>query len=117
MKTLILCLHVATAVAWPSGVYVLNTAGTDNQYYNPLTQPHSQLNLSISFRGNSYGVAQKFVTATKYTPAHRLQRANEMGSGVFAVLRQVASGLQHSAKASEPGDVYCGRVLVVILAS
>ena len=67
MKALILCLYIATAVAWPSGVYLLHDFA-NNQFYNPLTQPHSQVNLSISFREGEYGVAEKFVAATKCAP-------------------------------------------------
>ena len=54
MKALILCLYIATVVAWPSGVYIIEY--TNNQFYNPLTQPHSQVNLGIIFRGDSYGL-------------------------------------------------------------
>ena len=59
MKALILCLHIATVVAWPSGVYIYDgSRGAYDQYYNPLTEPHSQLNLDITFRGDKYRVAQ-----------------------------------------------------------
>ena len=58
MKALIVCLYITTAVAWPSGVYILDDyPSTSNQYYNPLTQPYSQVDLSISFRGYRYAVA------------------------------------------------------------
>ena len=63
MKALILCLYIATTVAWPSSVYLLDAL--NDQFYNPLTQPHSQRNLDISFRENSYRVAQKFVDRIK----------------------------------------------------
>ena len=45
MNALIVCLCIATAVAWPSGVYILDTTGSFNQYYNPLTEPHSTIGL------------------------------------------------------------------------
>ena len=60
MNTLILCLCIATAVAWPSGVYILGGLGP-NQYYNPLAEPHSQVNLGISIRGDRYRAPQSFV--------------------------------------------------------
>ena len=63
MKQLFPCLYIATTVAWPSGVYLLDAL--NNQFYNPLTRPHSQLDLDISFRGDSYGVVQKFVDKIK----------------------------------------------------
>ena len=66
MKKLIICLYIATAVAWPSGVYILDA--TNNQFYNPLTESHSRLDLGISLRGDRYRVAQKFVVKTKYAP-------------------------------------------------
>ena len=56
MKALILCLYITTAVAWPSGIYILDHVGTYNQYYNPLTEPHSQLDPGISFREDFYAV-------------------------------------------------------------
>ena len=52
MKALVLCLHIATSVAWPSGIYILDGNNLYNQYYNPLTEPHSQLDLNINFRGD-----------------------------------------------------------------
>ena len=57
MKTLILCLCIATAIAWPSGIYIVDGRGTFNQYYNPLTEPHSQLNLPINFLSDLYRAA------------------------------------------------------------
>ena len=67
MKVIILCLYIARIVAWPSGVYILDTYSGQivSQYYNPLTEPHSQLNLSISFRGDSYEAAEKLVAKAK----------------------------------------------------
>ena len=47
MKALILCLCITTTIAWPSGVYILGTSNIYNQYYNPLTEPHSQLDLNL----------------------------------------------------------------------
>ena len=67
MQALILCLYIAITVAWPSGVYILDgTAGSANQYYNPLAEPHSRLDLTIDFRANSYAVVQKSVAKVKY---------------------------------------------------
>ena len=57
MKALIFCLCTATTVAWPSGVYILDTSGNGNQYYNPLTEPHSQTDLPINFREEYTGAA------------------------------------------------------------
>ena len=59
MKKFTLCLYIATTVAWPSGVYIRDH--TNSQFYNPLTQPHEQLDLGINFRSSPYGVAQKLV--------------------------------------------------------
>ena len=64
MKTLVICLCIATTVAWPTGVYIL-TNSTTNQFYNPLTQPHTQFDFSINFRGDLYRVAEKFVAKTQ----------------------------------------------------
>ena len=52
MKALLLCLYIATVVAWPSGVYILDDV--NDQFYNPLTKPHSKLGFSISYRGDKY---------------------------------------------------------------
>lgn len=57
MTAFILCLCIATVVAWPSGVYILDGMRS-NQYYNPLAEPHSQLNLNIDLRGDSYRAAE-----------------------------------------------------------
>ena len=48
MKQLIPCLYIATAVALPSGIYILDDE-PNNQFYNPLTQPHSQLALGVNY--------------------------------------------------------------------
>ena len=63
MKKFILYLYIATAVALPSGVYILDEIS--DQFYNPITQPHSQLNISVKFRGDGYRAAQKLVVKTK----------------------------------------------------
>ena len=60
MKALILCLYIATIVAWPSGVYIIDDV--NSQFYNPLTDPHSKLDFGIGSRGDKYRVAEKFVT-------------------------------------------------------
>lgn len=57
MKASILCLYVARIVALPSGVYILDGTDTDNQYYNPFGEPHSQRGLHIRFRGDNLGAA------------------------------------------------------------
>ena len=67
MKTLILCLYIARVVAWPPGVYIL-VYGTDNQFYDPLTEPHSQLNLNINFRGDQHRVTENVVAEIKCAP-------------------------------------------------
>ena len=53
MKALILCLYTATTFAWPSGMYILD-GNASNQFYNPFTEPHQQLNFNINFRGDGY---------------------------------------------------------------
>ena len=63
MKSLIVCLCVATATAWPSGVYVLGS--NSYQFYNPLTKPHSRLNVELDFHKYLYGVAEKSVAKAK----------------------------------------------------
>ena len=63
MKAFVLCLCMAMIVAWPSGIYILD-GYTSNQFYNPLTQPHSQLDVGVVFRGDHYKVAQKLVAKT-----------------------------------------------------
>ena len=76
MKTLIICLCIATTVAWRSGVYILDE--TNNQFYTPLTQPHEQLDLGINLRGNKYGVAEKLVAKTQMrTALNALQKLRE----------------------------------------
>ena len=66
MKAFFLCLYIATVVAWPSGVYIFGDGSI--QFYSPLTEPHSQLNLSVSLRGDRYRVTEKFVAKTKCAP-------------------------------------------------
>ena len=69
MAAFIVCLCIATTVALPSGVYILDS--TNNQFYNPLTQPHSQLDLDINFRGDNYEVAENACSQSKVCTAHR----------------------------------------------
>ena len=62
------------AAAWPSGVYIFGSNVV--QFYNPLTQPHSQVGLNISLRGDSYKVIQKLVAKIKCAPLIALSMHN-----------------------------------------
>ena len=84
MKTFILCLYVTTTGAWRSGVYILDGI-TSNQYYNPLTQPHEQLDLNISFHSTPYRVAENFVTKATNPHPFVTQNATEHNAAVHVV--------------------------------
>lgn len=62
MKVLVLCLCIATGLALSPGVYIVDS--TNNQLYNPLVLPHSQLNLYVGYSTNQYEVAQQFAAKT-----------------------------------------------------
>ena len=68
MKTLILCLCIATTVAWPSGVYILGQPS--NQFYNPLIQPHSKLDLDLGYREAAYRVVEQLVDKARVCTTH-----------------------------------------------
>ena len=69
MKAHIFCLYIATTVAWPSGVYIPHD-NTTNQYYNPLIQPHSKLDLDLGYREAAYRVVEQLVDKARVCTTH-----------------------------------------------